>query len=78
MTENILSELGLKTMGDIKKQRDIVLVAFTPKLGRFLVRASLGIDSSEGRADGDKGDDGDGEGDNEDLQKSIGRIFAEL
>mmetsp|Transcript_5286 Transcript_5286/g.8726 ORF Transcript_5286/g.8726 Transcript_5286/m.8726 type:complete len:916 (-) Transcript_5286:87-2834(-) len=74
VTENVLSELDLKTMGDIKRERDKVLVAFTPKLGRFLIRVSLGIDSSEGQAIDETGDGviGDGMDGDDDLQKSIG------
>lgn len=71
MTENILSELELHTMGDISRQRDVVLVAFTPKLGRFLLRMSLGIDSSEGC----ESECGGGDDEEEDeLQKSIGAM----
>lgn len=48
VTENVLNELELNTMGDVLQHGDKVLVAFSPKLGRFLIRASLGIGSSEG------------------------------
>lgn len=87
MTENILSELGLKTMGEVRRQGDIILVACSPKQGRFLIRTSLGIDCQEGvqeqqmRQQGPRGEVADGSRDAADdeggedyheLQKSIG------
>ena len=76
MTENVLSELGLKTMGAVLRQRDEVLVAFSSsKQGRFLVRVSLGIDSREGIVEGEGEAEGEREGDDSnepELQKRIG------
>ena len=71
VTDNLLSELGLKTMGDVRSQKDKVLVAFSPKQGRFLIRVSLGIDSSEGVKE-NKNSDGECDEDQPGLQKSIG------
>lgn len=75
----MLSELGLKTMGAVRRRRDEVLVAFTPKQGRFLVRVSLGIDSREGGGGGEPEGEGEGEGGDQnqaELQKSIGKLYG--
>ena len=83
VTDNILSELNFKTVGDIRRHRDRIFVAFTPKQSKFLIRASLGVDSTEGASEeGDssplkssKNKKNESLHSVSELQKSIGEFF---
>lgn len=48
VTEQILSELGMKTMGDVRNNIHLLRHVCTPALGEFLHRVCLGIGENEG------------------------------
>jgi len=47
VTEKALSELGMSTMGEVRRGLNKVVFGFTESQGKFLTRASLGIGSEE-------------------------------
>jgi DNA polymerase kappa len=52
VTEKILEKLGMRTVGDMRRNMHRILFAFTPKTAEFLARTSLGIGQEEGHKDG--------------------------
>ena len=79
VTEKTLAAFGISTVRDLYDQRGLVNALFRSKTSRFLLRASVGCDSSSSNDPGDDDDDLCGEG-NEDpssgshlSQKGISR-----
>lgn len=48
VTENMLSSMNMKTMGDVRDNLHEILFVYTPAITQFLIRASLGIADDEG------------------------------
>ena len=81
VTEKVLADLQIHTMGDVRRNLSKILYGFTPALSRFLMRSSLGISEDELNAGGSADDRKRSRMD--DIaggQKSIGaeRTFAAL
>jgi DNA polymerase kappa len=76
VSENMLSSMGMKTMGDVKHNLVNIMHAFSPKFTDFLLKSCLGMTTAEcegSQADEDDSDGGHNSDDDEDDDGPIRR-----